>query len=145
MSRGVSIQVDGLDRLKKKFGSLPENLKAEVDAELASTANEFVNRAVSAAPVDTGFLRNQITFTRLGEMNYEVVSGARYSAYLEFGTITRVSVPSDLVEYAAFFKGKGIRKNGGIYPHPFFFPQLPIAQAQLNKNLKEVVKSALEK
>ena len=145
MSRGVSIEIQGLDRLKKKLGSIPENVKAEVDAEMAVVANEFVNRAVSAAPVDTGFLKGQITFNRIGEMNYEIVSGARYSAYVEFGTITRVQVPTDLVSYAAFFKGKGIRKNGGIYPHPFFFPQLPIAQTELNKNLKGVVERALSK
>jgi hypothetical protein len=142
--KGVSIQVEGLDKLKKQLGNLPENVVQEVDAEMSSTANEFVNRAVIAAPVDTGFLKGEITFTRLSEMNYEIVSGARYSAYLEWGTITRVQVPTDLVQYAAFFKGKGIRKNGGIYPHPFFFIQLPIAQAELNKNLKEVVKRALK-
>lgn len=143
--RGVSIEVQGLDKLRKKLGSLPENIKAEVDAEMAGVANDFVNRAVSAAPIDTGFLKGQITFSRIGEMHYEIVSGARYSAYLEFGTITHVQVPADLVQYAAFFKGRGIRKNGGIYPHPFFFPQLPIAQAELNRNLKEVVKRALDK
>ena len=132
-------------KLKKKLGAIPENVKAEVDAEMSAVANGFVNRAVSAAPVDTGFLKGQITFSRLSEMNYEIVSGAFYSAYVEFGTITRVRVPADLVQYAAYFKGKGIRKNGGIYPHPFFFPQLPIAQAELNKNLSQVVKRALEK
>lgn len=144
--KGVSIQVEGLERLKKKLGAIPENVKAEVDAEMSSVAREFENRAVRAVPVGlTGQLKGGITSGRVGEMHYEVVSRMLYSAYIEWGTITRVQVPSDLVEYASFFKGKGIRKNGGIYPHPFFFPQLPIAQADLNKNLKEVVNRALTK
>lgn len=144
MGKGVSIQVEGLDKLIKKFGKIPEPVSKEVDAELASTANEFVNRAVAAVPVDTGFLRNGITFSKVSELNYEVVSGAKYSAYVEFGTIRFVNVPSDLVTYAAQFKGKGIRKTGGMSPRPFFFPQLPIARAELNKNLKQVVVRALK-
>jgi hypothetical protein len=203
MSRGVSIQVEGLDKLKKKFGSIPENIRAEVDAEMAVTARDFVNRAVEAAPVDVGFLRGQITFNKVSEMNYEIVSGANYSAFIEFGTKSKVQIPAGLSSYAAQFKGKGtgnldeflraltqwVKRKGiaaswsnwgqfhrvtrkrtkvseafrineneqiarvimikilmkGIKAQPFFFPQLPIAQAELNKNLKEVVKRALEK
>src|SRR5690349_15050485 len=107
-----------MDRVIKKFGSIPTTVKKEVDAEMAATANNFVNRAVASAPVDTGFLKNEITFSRLKEMNYEIVSGARYSAFLEFGTITKVKVPAELASYALQFKGKGLRKNGGIYPRP---------------------------
>lgn len=204
MAKGVSIQVEGLDRLKKKLGAIPENVKAEVDAEMAAVANEFVNRAVEAAPVDVGFLKGQITFNRIGEMDYEIVSGANYSAYIEFGTKSKVQIPAGLTSYAAQFKGnKGrgnledfhraltewVKRKGiaaswskwgqfnrfnrkrtkvseafrikeneeiariimirilmkGIKARPFFFPQLPIAQSELNKNLKEVVKRALEK
>lgn len=144
MANGVPVQVEGLDRLIKKMGSLPENVKNEVDAELADTANSFVNRAVNAAPVDTGFLKNGITFERIGVMNYEVTSHAPYSAYVEFGTITMVSVPAELTSYASQFKGKGIKKTGGMPARPFFFVQVPWAQAQLNKNLKEVVKRAFK-
>lgn len=193
MSRGVSIQVEGLDKLKKKFGSIPENLKAEVDAEMSAVATGFVNRAVEDAPVDVGTIRNQITSNRVGEMDYEIVSGASYSPYVEFGTKSRVKIPAGLESYAAQFRGKGkgdyydflnaildwVKRKGiggtykgsieklsnkkkdqlvqvaeaiafsiirhGVRPHPFFFKQMPMAQAELNKNLKEVVKRALEK
>lgn len=193
MSRGVSIQLEGFDKTIGKIKKLYPNVVDEVDAEMAATANEFVNRAVSAAPVDTGFLKGQITFDRLGEMNYEIVSGARYSPYVEFGTKSRVKIPAGLESYAAQFKGKGdgdyydflnaildwVKAKGiggnykgsieklsnkkkdrlvevaeaiafsiirhGVKPHPFFFPQLPIAQTELNKNLKGVVERALSK
>jgi hypothetical protein len=146
MASGVTIQVEGLDKLIKKFGKIPENIVKEVDAEMSATANGFVNRAVNSVPVgETGVLRQKITFERLGPMNYEIVSGAKYSAYVEFGTITRVKVPSELTAYALQFKGRGLRKNGGLYPRPFFFPQLPIARAEFNKNLDEVIKTALSK
>jgi hypothetical protein len=139
MARGVTIEIQGLKELQKKLGTMPKHLVDETDAEMAAAANGFVNRAVEAVRVDTGFLRNSITFSRLAEMNYEVVAGARYAAYVEFGTITRVSVPADLVQYAAQFKGRGLRKSGGMAARPFFFPQLPIARAELNKNLKQMM------
>jgi HK97 gp10 family phage protein len=145
MANGVKIEVQGMDKIIKKFGSIPQNVKKEVDAEMAATANNFVNRAVTAAPVDTGFLRSKITFARLGEMNYEIVSAAKYSAYLEFGTITRVKVPSELTAYAMQFKGKGVKKSGGLYPRPFFFPQLPKARAEFQESLSEIAKRQLSK
>lgn len=203
MAGGVRIEVTGLKELQKKLGKIPENIRVEVDAEMAATANEFVNRAVAMAPVDVGFIKGQITFERIGEMNYEVVSGASYSPFLEFGTKTKVQIPEGLTSYAAQFKGAGrgnledfhkaltewVKRKGiaagwtkwgqfhritrkrtkvseafrineneeiarvimirilmyGIKPHPFFFPQLPIAQVELNKNLKGVVERALSK
>lgn len=144
MAKGVSIEIEGLDKLIKKLGAVPNALKLEIDAELDQSARGFMTNAAQAAPVDTGFLRNQITFAKLGEMSYEVVSGARYSGFLEWGTITRVRVPAELQAYASQFKGKGLRKTGGIAPHPFFFIQIPKAQADLNKNLNKVIESALK-
>jgi hypothetical protein len=139
MARGVTIEIQGLKELQKKLGAMPKHLVDETDAEMAAAANGFVNRAVEIVPVDIGVLRQSISSMRLAEMNYEVVAGARYAAYVEFGTITRVSVPADLVQYAAQFKGRGLRKSGGMAARPFFFPQLPIARAELNKNLKQMM------
>jgi hypothetical protein len=78
-------------------------------------------------------------------MSYEIVSGANYSAYVEFGTIDHVSVPAGIEDYAMQFKGKGIIKHGGVHPRPFFFPQLPIAQEAVKKNVQPLVAEALRK
>lgn len=172
MAKGVSISVKGLDQIRKKFGKLPESLSVQVDAEMASVANDFVNGAVAAAPVDQGLLKNSITFDRIGSMNYRVVSAAEQSPYIEFGTRSRVKVPSGLQAYAAQFRQKTGRKGAkkaifdwckrkglpqdawfpifisimtnGIEAKPFFFPQLPIAQVKLSSQLKEAVAKALK-
>lgn len=144
MARGTLIEVQGLNKLKKKLGQIPENVKKMVDAEMSAIAKEYEDRAVAAAPVDTGFLKGQISASKVGEMNYEIVSGAKYSGYVEFGTVTKVQVPAELTTYAAQFKGAGLKKSGGMRAHPFFFLQLPIARADLNKNLKIVVNKALK-
>jgi hypothetical protein len=179
------------------MGAIPDAVSQEIDAEMASVANEFVNRAVSDAPVDQGLLKNLITCYREGVMDWKITSGANYSAFIEFGTRSRVQVPSDLAEYAAQFKGenptgggfyefamsilkwmerKGITAGSydvktrkrvgtneekfdedvrlaeaiaysilkkGVKPHPYFFKQLPQAQADMNRNLSAVVQRAL--
>lgn len=144
MANGVRVQVSGLDKLVKKLGAIPENVKTEVDAEMDAVSRSYVNRAAKAAPVDHGYLKNGITYDRIGMMQYEIVSAAKYSAYVEFGTITKVQVPAELVAYAAQFKGKGLKKNGGMRARPFFFPQLPIARSELNKNLKAIIAKVIK-
>jgi hypothetical protein len=63
---------------------------------------------------------------------------------VEWGTITKVSVPQELQAYAIQFKGKGIRKTGGMIPRPFFFQHRGPVMAELQKNLKQVAKRAMK-
>lgn len=173
MAKGYNIKVAGLRELQKKFKQIPGELASEVDGVLAYGAKEFENRAVTDAPIDQSELRQKISSRRRGLMFYEAVSGAAHSAYVEFGTKTRVQVPNDLISYAAQFKGptgktgareaiyawckgQGIDKSAwyfiylkimkvGINPHPFFFKQRgPVADA-IQQKLKPAVKKALSK
>lgn len=100
-------------------------------------------------------------------MANEVVSPAEYSAYVEWGTKTRVSVPPELQSYAAQFRGGkgagdakkmiyawmdrvGVPKDRqwvvfisiitkGIHPHPFFFIQKPVVEKQLIGDIKAIL------
>jgi len=51
-----------------------------------------------------------------------VWTNVEYAPYVEFGTITKVDVPIELTEYALQFKGRGIRKRGGMKARPFLYP-----------------------
>jgi HK97 gp10 family phage protein len=170
--KGARIQVSGLAALKKKLGEIPQNIADEVDGAMAVASNDFVNRAVSDAPVNLGLLRNGISAEKKKDMVWEVVSAADYSAFVEWGTRTRVEVPADLANYAAKFKGgdgknakeaiyqwckdKGIEEKFwwpiyikimtvGIHPHPFFFRQRDPVYKQLRSDLKEAIREALRK
>lgn len=173
MGKPLTIGVTGLDKVLKKFGTLPKELIETVDENLAVAALDFESRAVSAAPHDEGGLRNQISARREGEMNWEVVSAAPYSAYMEWGTLSRVQVPADLQDYAAQFRGsnkKGDAKKAiydwckrvgipeelwaiiffkimtrGVKPQPFFFIQRQPVQAALQKRLNVEIKKVLSK
>lgn len=172
MAKGVSIQVEGLDKLIKKFGTLPKNVETEFDALIGSVANGFANRAQNDAPTDNRRMANAIGFERKSVMNWQVASPVNYSVFLEFGTKTRTQVPADLAAYASQFKGikstgdpkkaiydwckrKGIPQEAwwpifisvmtkGIHPHPFFFKQIPQAQAEIDKELPNIVKEAMK-
>lgn len=174
MAKGFSIEVKGLKDLQKKIGRIPENVKQETDGLMALAANDYMNRAVGDAPVDQGILRNEISSYRDGEMNYVVVSGAEWSAFIEFGTKSRVQIPADLTTYAAQFKGGGISSGDvkqrifdwckrvgipqeawypvfinimtiGIHPHPFFFKHREEVLKQLMNDLKPAIENALRK
>lgn len=141
-----------MDELLARLRAAPQKITAVVSAELQDGAQAIEAEAKQRAPGDQGFLRNMITSIKLDPLNWEVVSGAAYSPYVEFGTGAKVDIPAGLEEYAATFKGagapsnlsakeaifawcerKGIDKSAwyaiyisvmanGIYPHPFFFP-----------------------
>jgi len=114
MAKGITIEVRGLKELQKRFGKIADTIIAETDRAMHAAANDFVNRADAAAPIDQGALRHGITAKRNGVLNYEVVSAAFYSPYIEWGTKSKVQVPADLQQYAQQFRGPG--KTG----HSFF-------------------------
>jgi hypothetical protein len=61
MASGVSIQVQGLDSLKKKFGAIPKTVTTRLEFEMDAIANDYVNRAANAAPLDMGRLKGGIS------------------------------------------------------------------------------------
>lgn len=196
MASGVLVKVEGLGKVLKKIGSIPRNVAEKTDEVMLKTSSGFVERAVNAAPVDQGILRQGISYQRLAEMEYEIVSSAFQSPFIEWGTRTRMKVPADQTAYAQQFAGRTgggdyydflnaildwVKRKGiasrfsvktrrvqkhtkadderlietaqaiansiirhGIHPHPFFFPQLPLAQEQLKKGVAEAVKNALK-
>ena len=162
----ATITIKGLNEALSKFDSLPGELETELDAIAQDAALLWEERAKNDAPVDYGFLRGHLTVNQLGPAHYEVVSGADYSAYIEWGTKTKVDVPADLTEYAAQFKTQGPKggfaaikawaaRKGlapeiidliaasvirrGVTPHPFFFIQQPVVEAQVAGDLKNLV------
>lgn len=135
----VPFRLDGLEALQKKLASLPKHLEDQVDAELKASCDVIVRNAKRDAPVDTGFLRNGISAAKVARLNYEVVSLMRYSAYVEFGTGLGVLVPTDLIAFAAQFKGKGRNITKGMNAQPFFFKNFYLEKPKLVARIKKIV------
>lgn len=105
MSNGVTIEIKGLEKAVKTFNQMPTVLQKKVSAGVELAANNFMNRAVKDAPVDQARLRQGITVNKKGQLSFEIVSSAKYSAYIEFGTKKRFT-PIAGVD-SSQFKGKG--------------------------------------
>ena len=67
-----------------------------------------------------------------------------YSAYMEFGTGSKVKINEDWGEMAARFKGKGIREVN-LQPRPFMYPAFVIGRKNYNKELREEFKILAKK
>lgn len=102
----ATVTFNGWGEFQSKLKSLPQVLFDEIDGECEDAANEWEELAKNAAPKDQGFLSQNINNYQVGMMHYEVTSGSEISAIAEWGTGSRVKVPSDLQEYASQFKGK---------------------------------------
>lgn len=154
----TTVTLSGFKEFEQKCKNIPQILMQELDGEVEDAARLWESLAVQAAPVDQGFLKGLISKQKITLGEWEVTSEAEHSAFLEFGTKTRVSVPAELQVYAmnfktgytpggakkmifAWMKRVGIVKEAwwvvfmsiiikGIYPHPFFFPQKPLAEKQ---------------
>jgi len=165
----TAITLTGFKEFEEKLKRMPDILASEVDGECGAAAKEWDELAKLMAPKDVGFLVGGISNYRKEKMWWEVTSKANYSAYMEWGTKSRVSVPADLTAYASQFKGgggkgltkefiyawckrKGIPENAwwpifisivtkGVKPQPFFFIQVPIVEKGLFSKVDKILKT----
>lgn len=146
----ITLNVIGLDETIAKLDKLADSeLKTELSGILEAGAKQFVANAKRDAAVNKkthgGNLRLNITYEKIDDLHFEVISAADYSAYVEFGTIKYVFfgepwLTEEDLAYAAQFRGRGIRKTGGLYPQPFFFKQKIPIEKYLNQLLENFVK-----
>lgn len=99
--------VIGLDQFRKQLATASNNLKTEIAAEVRISAMEFESLAKRSASEfgDRGTLRQSIGHRQTGPLTYEVFVGTFYAPFIEFGTKTKVQVPSGLEDVAAQFRG----------------------------------------
>lgn len=134
-----------IGRLLSQIDSFGYDAQRQAVSVINETVNNMVTDAKLKAPVDLNQLRGSIgkTTARVGFPKSIFFSNAPYSAYVEFGTGAKVSIPQGFNELAARYRGKGIRQVD-ITPQPYFIPaylqNLPIFRKQLQKTLDREVK-----
>lgn len=143
----VKINQSDLAKLKSKLNNLRAFEKKTLSNELGKTAFDIARKAKQAAPVDKGTLKQSIR-TELKGKTVEVIAGAHYAPYIEFGTGGMVKL-DDMLElgipasYAEQFRGKGL-KNVNLPPRPFFFSSaregLKKLLVRLNNELNKAIK-----
>lgn len=164
-----SVNFKDINNLKKKFSKQGQKeLLQNISDEFEIASNEIRNKAIERVPVDQGFLRNSITVDGK-DLKWIVFVGAEYGAYQEFGTKTKVDVPTEMQSIANEFRNKKVgftkfkeaiaewmRRKGipqdavypimskilkiGIEPKPFLYPSF-VDETSNNKIEKEIEKT----
>lgn len=159
-----AFQIKGLGEFLKSMDNMPNQIKQQLDIELTTTAFAIEADAKKLAPVDLGNLVNNIRVTRNEPLLKWISSEAEYSAYVEFGTGTNVTIwPGfqDLEGYALQFKGEGkqgkhpVKFRDGTWrmvpyqlnlrARPFFFPSFQVHTAGLLDRLKKIIEEDAKK
>lgn len=146
---------------------MPDQLQEEFAGEVEFSAERWALLAAQAAPNDQGFLSQKIKPNKINDLEWDVISPMEYSPYQEFGTKSKVRIPSGLESYAAQFKGQTGQKGAkqaiyawmnrvgieasrqwivfisimktGIKAHPFLFIQEPIIEKEFIEHLQNIV------
>lgn len=152
---GITIDLSQFEPVLKKFATLSQELQEEIDGEIEASAKKFVELSKKSLASSlsannnkkTGRLYNSINTLPINgvKMSHEIFVLTNYAAYNEWGTINYVSVPADLVDIAIKYKGRGIRKTGGMKPKNYFYSQRAIVIPELINNLNTVIESTLGK
>jgi hypothetical protein len=151
----VKIDIGGFSEVLKNISTLAADLRDEIDAEIEEATRRFSLLAKQSLAGSlsannnkkTGRLLGSIGFGRLlnASLSHEVFAISNYAAYNEWGTIENVSVPPDLTDIAIKYKGRGIKKHGGMKAKHFFFPQRAIVIPELMNNLNNVIEARLSR
>lgn len=134
---GITAKIDGIKAIQDKLNELSKESQQGLANEINNSALNIQRNAKRNVVVDNGFLRGSIALEPINELTYTVEAKAKYAPYVEFGTGGLVDIPAGYEQYAAIFKGKGIRKVN-LRARPFLIPAFENEVPQLMKRLKEM-------
>ena len=86
MSGAVSVKFKGLDAFISGVSGQSKVIQKEIDGAIWESAQRIERAAKLNAPVDTGYLRQNIAAKKTGNLQARVDSFAVYSFYQEYGT-----------------------------------------------------------
>ena len=146
--------VTNLKSVLKSLEKFGDEAKQMVSDTTHQSAENIARDAKAKAPTNKivgygGFLRDQIFTKEVDALNYEIVAGAYYSAYMEFGTGGSVNL-SHLTEagfpksFAEKFKGNNIREVN-ITAKPFLFPAFIKGRVQYLEDLIDLLSDLTKK
>lgn len=108
----AKIEIVGLTPLLAQVSNMSEDVQKKVSAEIEASCLIIVRNAKRRAPKNVGRLAQLITYVKHGLLDFEIISAANQSAYMEFGTKKLVSIPAGFESLAASFRGVNIGSGG---------------------------------
>lgn len=138
MSKGLDIEIKGVDDLLKRLEARASEMTDRIDKAMTSSILDINAQQRRETPVDTGRLRMGNMFDVSNKLNKQLFNDIEYAPYVEFGTGGLVSVPPGLEEIAIQFKGAGIRKVN-LPARPFFFRAFFENKDKMIQNIKNAI------
>lgn len=105
----VTVKIDNIETVVTQLTKYKDKVSKETIDTINQTMLEVRNGAVRSVPVDVGRLRSSITLTKMNPSNKlsEVYTNVEYAPFIEFGTKSKVEIPSGLESYASQFQRTG--------------------------------------
>lgn len=143
MAKGFNISVDerSLKSLIDKVRKDSREKIAEVDAEIGAHAEMMATNAKNIVPVDTGRLKTSITAKKNSELDYTLVAGTDYAAYIEFGTGPYAAsyVPTLSEEWQSIAKQFYVNGKGRMPARPYLYPSVEKYKESLTKVIESII------
>ncbi len=163
------MEIKGLNEVIANIRKFGKEAEKDIEAVTELVARNIEKNAKNSAPANYGKLGQSIITEKVTDSSYKVVVNAPYGAYMEFGTGTKVSVPSELASVAKQFQGKkmgnfktaledikqwckskGIPEGAaypilakimrvGITPRPYLYPAYVLGKTEYLDKLKKVL------
>jgi HK97 gp10 family phage protein len=129
-----------IDKLITELKNYSEKVNTDINNSVKAAALNVETRAKMDCPVDMGTLRSSINTRPIKDEDgygYEVFTPLEYAPYVEFGTGTRVSIPTGYEEYAMQFKGQ--KSIAGMNAQPYLIPNFEMEKEALISNIKKII------
>ena len=166
--------VKGAQEVIKELRKIGKDIDKNINATTEEAGNFIEGQAKKLAPKNFGKLAQSISTsekTKEGLKTVFITVNELYGAYMEFGTGTKVVVPTEFKDMAASFKGqktgsfkeglesikawcraKGIDESAaypifakilgaGLNPRPFLYPAWTEGKKQYLKDLENLLKT----
>ena len=139
------MNVKGLNKLIKRIEKAEKDVERKISKEIESTTLIARNTAIENAPKDKGQLRQGINFKKLKNTAFQLFSQMHYTIPQEFGTGSKIDVPTDIPESLrqAGLKFKfskfGASNPRSITPKLFMTKAYREAKQRLETNLPKIL------
>jgi len=139
------MNVKGLNKLIKRIEKAEKDVERKISKEIESTTLIARNTAIENAPKDKGQLRQGINFKKLRSTAFQLFSQMHYTIPQEFGTGSKVHIPTDIpeslrragLEYK--FATSGASNPPSIEPNLFMTRAYREAKQRLETNLPKIL------
>jgi HK97 gp10 family phage protein len=135
------MNVFGIDKLITELKNYSEKVNTALNNSVKEAATNVETRAKMDCPAPMGTLRASIQKRPIQdneEYGWEVYTLLEYAPYVEFGTGTRVSIPTGYEEYAEQFWSHN-EEWVGMNAQPYLIPNFEMEKMALIENIKKII------